>query len=95
MKTKKRTEAAIPVGTLVRFTADNLGASKIDELSRVTGDRYGVGDSGVVAFAHPNPALAARWFYVQVKAKTPPTPEGDGDEFLYVGVTDRMCEAVK
>lgn len=39
---KKDVDAAISVGTLVRFTSDNLGASRIDELARGGAEASGV-----------------------------------------------------
>jgi hypothetical protein len=77
-----------PVGSRVRFTADKLGASKRDELWCVTGEDYGAGDEGVVAFPHPNKKNLPDWFYVEVDSKEEP------GEKRYIGVSPRMVEAV-
>jgi hypothetical protein len=71
-------------GTRVRFTIDKLGASRRDELRWVTGESYGVGDEGHVAFPHPNRKRCPEWFYVEVESKNTP------GEKRYVGVTARM-----
>lgn len=62
---------AIKKGTRVRFLADNMGASLLDELHRVTGERYGTSDTGTVAFKHHNPK-AKGWWYVEVESKEEP-----------------------
>jgi hypothetical protein len=79
---------AIPIGTRVRFTIDQLGASRRDELYVVTGEVYGVGDEGVVAFRHSNTRMCPNWVYVEVASKAAP------GEKRYVGVTRHMCEPV-
>ena len=75
-------------GTRVRFTCDGLGASRREDLSRVTGEVYGVGDEGIVAFRHPNKARLPEWFYVEVNSK------GVTGEKRYVGVTGSMYEII-
>ncbi len=82
---KKPTTSTNPrPGTRVGFLTNNLGASKQDELYGVTGEIYGVGDSGKVAFNHPNKKACPDWFYVEVESKEEP------GEKRYVGVTARM-----
>ena len=77
-------QAAIPIGTFVSFTTPSLGASRRDELHATTGEVYGPGDSGVVAFPHPNRKACPNWVYVEVDSKEIP------GEKRYVGVTARM-----
>ena len=68
------------VGKCVEFLSDELGASRSpDELFVVTDEVYGIGDSGTVAFPHPNPKLKG-WWYVEVDSKAEP------GEKRYVGV---------
>jgi hypothetical protein len=77
------------VGQHVRFKMDNLGASERGALHRTTGDVYGSGDEGIVAFCHPNRILArVGWVYVEVSSKTRPW------EKLYVGCLPRMFDLV-
>lgn len=72
-------------GAKVKFTEEagfGLGASEPDELHRVTEDRYGAGDVGVLAHPHPNQAAdgCVGWWYVEVDSKL-----GEPRK-LYVGV---------
>ena len=75
-------------GPRVRFLANNLGASEADNLTRLVHDTYGIGDSGIVAFEHPNQKACAGWVYVEVDSKMG-TPRK-----LYVGVAPDMYEVV-
>jgi hypothetical protein len=82
------------IGTRVRFTRDNLGASRRDDLCHiVAAEAFGQGDAGTVAFMHPNQKPSPRgckgWFYVEVESKTEPGVK------LYVGVHPAMVEAVR
>ena len=78
---------ALKKGTKVRFVVGSLGASERDDLGHVTSDVYGPGEGGTIAFRHPNPNLKG-WWYVEVDSK------GKPGEKRYVGVTERMVEAV-
>lgn len=74
-------------GTRVRFTIEDLGASRRDDLSRVVRETPAVGQEGIVAFAHPNPRLASEgWFFVAIDSRE------ERGTTLYVGVTLRMVE---
>lgn len=93
---------AFGIGRRVRFTRDNLSASKLGELHAVVTTKFGRGDEGVVAFRHPNFARLPNWFYVQV-VQTAPAPASADWHFnysrgfhrvLYVGVTESMVETV-
>lgn len=75
-----------PIGTKVRFTVDGLGASERDNLGRVTSEVYGIGDTGTVHYAHPNPQCKG-WFYVEVESRR------ERGHKLYVGVAPHMVEA--
>jgi hypothetical protein len=58
-------------GIKVRFLIDDLGASEPDNLTRVTDDVYGKGDTGILAFEHPNTKLTG-WVYIEVDSKSEP-----------------------
>lgn len=77
-------DPGIQPGVKVRFAddANGLGASERDELHRVTEERYGAGEVGVLAFPHPNQAAngCVGWWYVEVDSKI-----GEPRK-LYVGV---------
>jgi hypothetical protein len=74
----------IAPGVRVRFAADvhNFAGSERDELHRITADKYGAGEEGVLAFPHPNqtPDGCAGWWYIEVDSKS-----GEPRK-LYVGV---------
>lgn len=73
-------------GPRVRFLVDNLAASEPENMMRCTGDEYGIGDSGIVAFEHLNPKVRKGWVYVEVDSKSGPARK------LYVGVGPDMYE---
>jgi hypothetical protein len=79
---------AFKKGERVRFTTEGLGASKADELYCVTGETYGPGDEGTVAFRHPNKKALPDWFYVEVPSKSEP------GAMRYVGVAPLHVERV-
>ena len=80
---EKHPAGCVEIGTPVRFLLNKLGASRRDQLFAVTGDDFGIGDGGVVAFAHPNQKACRGWVYVEVESKVT-------DEKLYVGVGPSM-----
>lgn len=78
-------------GPRVRFAkgTHDLGSSEPTDLTRVTEDRYGEGETGVIAFEHPNQKACPGWVFVEVDSKIGPPRK------LYVGVGPRMFDVLE
>jgi hypothetical protein len=87
---KRSRKGYIPIGTKIRLIRDGIGAARDPEhLDRLTKERYGIGDTGVIVFPHPVASVAVLgWMYAEVDSKETPS------EKRYIAVRLGLCEEI-